>query len=160
MAEFKRLSDVEVVAEPTDSANVLIEENGVIKKTPKDEIGGGIKVASTAEVGQTIVVKAVDEAGNPTEWECANVDKNYYLVFEGNNNDEAIFITENLYEALSNFINNRRPLNLAVFCHGGQHYISYITNKGDYIEITFISPNQADVCKVYPNNTATLVYDN
>lgn len=41
MAEFKRLSDVEVVAEPTESANVLIEENGVIKKAPKDAVGGG-----------------------------------------------------------------------------------------------------------------------
>ena len=37
--EFKRLSDVEVVAEPAESANVLIEENGVIKKAPKSEIG-------------------------------------------------------------------------------------------------------------------------
>lgn len=39
--EFKRLSDVEVVAEPTESANVLIEENGVIKKAPKTAVGGG-----------------------------------------------------------------------------------------------------------------------
>lgn len=37
---FARLSDVEVVAEPTESANVLIEENGVIKKAPKGEVGG------------------------------------------------------------------------------------------------------------------------
>jgi hypothetical protein len=71
--EFKRLSDTEVVATVGDSASILIEENGVIKRAPKDEIGGGIKVASTAEVGQTIVVKAVDENGNPTEWECADV---------------------------------------------------------------------------------------
>ena len=38
--DFKRLSDVEVVAEPTESANVLIEENGVIKKAPKTAVGG------------------------------------------------------------------------------------------------------------------------
>lgn len=38
--EFKKLSDVEVVAEPTESANVLIEENGVIKKAPKTAVGG------------------------------------------------------------------------------------------------------------------------
>jgi hypothetical protein len=41
MAEFKKLSDVEAVAEPTESANVLIEENGVIKKAPKTAVGGG-----------------------------------------------------------------------------------------------------------------------
>lgn len=39
--EFKKLSDVEVVAEPAESANVLIEENGVIKKAPKTAVGGG-----------------------------------------------------------------------------------------------------------------------
>jgi hypothetical protein len=39
--EFKKLSDVEVVAEPTETANVLIEENGVIKKAPKTAVGGG-----------------------------------------------------------------------------------------------------------------------
>lgn len=30
---------------------------------------GAIPVPTTAEVGQTVVVKAVDEGGNPTEWE-------------------------------------------------------------------------------------------
>ena len=38
--EFKRLSDVDIVAEPTETANVLIEENGVIKKAPKTAVGG------------------------------------------------------------------------------------------------------------------------
>lgn len=42
--EFKKLSDVDVVAEPTESANVLIEENGVIKKAPKTAVGGGSEV--------------------------------------------------------------------------------------------------------------------
>jgi hypothetical protein len=37
---FKSIADVEVVAEPTESANVLIEENGVIKKAPKTAVGG------------------------------------------------------------------------------------------------------------------------
>jgi hypothetical protein len=38
---FKSIADVEVVAEPTKSANVLIEEDGIIKKAPKAAIGGG-----------------------------------------------------------------------------------------------------------------------
>jgi hypothetical protein len=38
--EFKKLSDVEVIAEPTEYANVLIEEDGVIKKVPKSSIDG------------------------------------------------------------------------------------------------------------------------
>lgn len=38
--EFTKLSDVEVVETPTDTANVLIEENGVVKKAPKTAVGG------------------------------------------------------------------------------------------------------------------------
>lgn len=74
MAEFKKLSAVEAVASVSDTASVLIEEDGVIKRAPKSEVGG-VKVASTAEIGQAIIVKAVDESGNPTEWECANMAK-------------------------------------------------------------------------------------
>ena len=37
---FKSIADVEVVAKPAESANVLIEENGVIKKAPKTAVGG------------------------------------------------------------------------------------------------------------------------
>ena len=34
---------------------------------------GAIPVPTTAEVGQTVVVKAVDENGKPTEWEAMNI---------------------------------------------------------------------------------------
>lgn len=36
--EFKRLSDVEVVEQPLSTANVLIEEEGVIKKASREVI--------------------------------------------------------------------------------------------------------------------------
>lgn len=49
--EFKKLSDVEVVAEPSESANVLIEENGVIKKAPKTAVGGAGGGGADGEVG-------------------------------------------------------------------------------------------------------------
>lgn len=38
--EFKKLSNVEIVEEPSETANVLIEEDGVIKKAPKTAVGG------------------------------------------------------------------------------------------------------------------------
>lgn len=38
---FRSIADVEVVAELAESANVLIEEHGVIKKAPKTAVGGG-----------------------------------------------------------------------------------------------------------------------
>lgn len=38
--EFKKLSAVEAVESVSDAAHVLIEENGAIKRAPKDEVGG------------------------------------------------------------------------------------------------------------------------
>lgn len=38
--EFKKLSAVEKIEKPSDTANVLIEENGVVKKAPKTAVGG------------------------------------------------------------------------------------------------------------------------
>lgn len=37
---FKSIADVEVVEAPAETANVLIEENGVVKKAPKTAVGG------------------------------------------------------------------------------------------------------------------------
>lgn len=39
---FKSIADAEVVETPADTANVLIEENGLIKKAPKTAVGGGV----------------------------------------------------------------------------------------------------------------------
>lgn len=38
--DFKRLGDVDLVDAPAENANVLIEENGIIKKASKDAVGG------------------------------------------------------------------------------------------------------------------------
>ena len=38
--DFKRLGDVDLVDAPAKNANVLIEENGIIKKASKDSVGG------------------------------------------------------------------------------------------------------------------------
>ena len=39
--EFKKLSDVATVETAGNTANVLVEENGEIKKVPKSQFGGG-----------------------------------------------------------------------------------------------------------------------
>ena len=54
--EFKRLSDVEVVAEPSESANVLIEEGGVIKKAPKTAVGGKVTEEGTGNKWDAVIV--------------------------------------------------------------------------------------------------------
>lgn len=49
MAEFKKLSAVEAVETVSETANVLIEENGVIKRAAKSEIGAQADWAETDE---------------------------------------------------------------------------------------------------------------
>lgn len=70
---FKSIADVEVVAEPTESANVLIEEDGVIKKAPKTTIGGINNNSSDSPVFICIFSRM------ETDWEC---DKSYDEVLE------------------------------------------------------------------------------
>lgn len=48
--EFKRLSDVEIVETPADATNVLIEENGVIKKAPKTAVGGSGEATTVIKI--------------------------------------------------------------------------------------------------------------
>ena len=46
MAEFKKLSEVELLETASDNATVLVEEGGEIKRVAKSEVGGaGIKTA-------------------------------------------------------------------------------------------------------------------
>lgn len=49
MAEFKKLSAVEMVESVDQTATVLIEEDGVIKRAPKSEIGAQADWAETDE---------------------------------------------------------------------------------------------------------------
>lgn len=72
--EFKKLSDVEVVEEPTESANVLIEENGVIKKAPKTAVGG-----KDIEVSGLPYHVRVRYDVNSQEYSC---DLDYYDLYE------------------------------------------------------------------------------
>ena len=136
MADFKKLSDVEVVETPMDSAKVLIEENGVIKRVPKDEVGG-IKVAA-AEVGQTIVVKAVDEAGNPTEWEAVDLPKNgggYDIVIDRGEDWNGCNLVVGNYETLKNKTLSRTPI-FGVLIGGHTNNATYLFVNGAQISGT------------------------
>lgn len=71
---------------PSVSDGVLSWSNDGDLENPPDfdfasSLPAGIQPPETAEVGQTIVVKAVDENGKPTEWEAA------YLPSDGNNSE-------------------------------------------------------------------------
>lgn len=57
MAEFKKLSEVELIEEVSDGATVLVEDGGEIKRVPKSEVGGASAV---------VIEMAVDENNDPT----------------------------------------------------------------------------------------------
>lgn len=70
-----------IIADPATSADTVPAKIGADGKLYVPDMSGGsggtasgdyIPVPSTAEVGQTIVVKAVDESGKPTEWAVKN----------------------------------------------------------------------------------------
>jgi hypothetical protein len=84
MAEFKRLGDVEVVEDPSDVANVLIEEDGVIKKAPKTAVGGN---------GETL---------------------DLYLIINGTPSANTISIAEGSFDALLAAYNNNGFTNVRI----------------------------------------------
>lgn len=60
----------------------------------RDELpDSGIPIPETAEVGQTIVVKAVDENGKPTEWECADIPPDWEVIADITTEEEVTSIT-------------------------------------------------------------------
>ncbi len=83
-------------------ANSLIESNAFIS-TP-----------TSAEVGQTIVVKAIDENGKPTEWETSNISESDELLLEYTSEEELTEIQVPL-TGLSSKINNAAQLKLYVY---------------------------------------------
>ena len=84
--------DFKTIGQLLDGFNKDCEENGL--QIPVDQMPEGVPKVENIAVGQTIVAKAVDENGFPTEWEAAempeefngevNWDKNYKLQVGGN----------------------------------------------------------------------------
>lgn len=115
---FKSIADVEVVAEPTDTANVLIEEDGVIKKAPKTAVGGA---------GETLVI-----AFNSNNW------------VDAYNGYEIISAPDNLYEIAKEMFENLTYVNMVTYdtqsINYGSFYIRHLTEiyQGDnYYRLLF-----------------------
>ena len=94
--EFKKLSDVTAVETPSDTANVLIEEDGVIKKVAKKSVG------ETSEVilSKIATVDAVEEPSETANMliEESGVVKKVPVASVGSGIKTAI-ITDNWYDA-------------------------------------------------------------
>ena len=65
--EFKRLNEVMLTESATDSANVLIEENGEIKRVPKTQVGGAGGGIATAILRQVNYLDIINGTMEPPE---------------------------------------------------------------------------------------------
>lgn len=90
--EFKKLSDVEVVETVSDSANVLIEENGVIKKVPKSQVGGNVSDGSVSSNAGLSIIVCVENYN----FQVVSAPDNLYEVIEKMFNEGAI-VPLNIY---------------------------------------------------------------
>ena len=100
---FKKINDVPVVEAMMNDLNVFVEDGRKMAKIPANKMipedvalksdiptkvselenDSAVPVPATAEVGQVVAVKAVDENGKPTEWEAIEVGGGEYdLLFD------------------------------------------------------------------------------
>ena len=126
---FKSIADVEVVAEPTESANVLIEENGVIKKAPKAAVGGS-----------SAIIFAVDSGG-----------------VYGEAAPEGLY--EKLNNMFNNGIYINIVPYFVVVSDNGPRFFTYNMSSLSKIEDIFEAWFYNYHLKVYPNNTMDFYYD-
>lgn len=117
MADFKKLSAVEKVESAKDSATVLIEEDGIVKRVSKDEIGG---------IDPNKMVNADNIDGNTHILiEENNIIKKYpnfiyNFVFDYNGGEGILkYADKGAYQALKNSLTNFTPicLNWIVISH-------------------------------------------
>lgn len=80
MAEFKKLSEVDVLNTASDNATVLIEEGGDIKRVPKKEVGGAGGYIATLTVAD-LETPVVDGWNDPVLSE--NYDELYDVLCAG-----------------------------------------------------------------------------
>lgn len=79
MADFKKLSEVDLVEEVSNTANVLIEEDGQIKRASKTKVGGAgsdsvIKTAIiTSSAYDSHISNVAPYVGATTTYSCKNM---------------------------------------------------------------------------------------
>ena len=77
--DFVKLSEVTVLEEVSDTASVLVEQNGEIYRAPKTQVGGagGIKTAIIRDSGYLNAIAGVSTMENPgipaVTYECINM---------------------------------------------------------------------------------------
>lgn len=144
---FKKLGEVDIVEEVTDTANVLIEEDGVIKRAPKSQVGGNVSGGETPDMIITV------SAHSGTALTSDN-----YTITEGS--------VDNVFNA---FRVGRYPIIKVRFYQGDntaytvirEEYDAYACTYGESLWFSFTTlnpyhPTNFNVHKIYMNGDGTL----
>lgn len=134
---FKSIADVEVVAEPTKNANVLIEEDGVIKKAPKAAVGG-----AGGSTSQTVIITV------------------------NGNAEYDVPAPEGLYEKLQDMFNGNSIIDIVIYSkdsgYNSNSYRRYVADeifKSDNNFEGWFNHSEEHLI-VYPNGKMAFFYDN
>lgn len=139
---FKSIADVEVVAEPNESANVLIEENGVIKRVPRD------KFASEEEFD--IIIFAVCNS-----WD----DNNEYNVVKIISYDDIMLkLEQGIFPRLYLFINDCGNYNMYERCFSQSWWRCQTEDNIDYISFSGYGFNYQYYIDFYPDGTVDIEF--
>lgn len=73
--DFVKLSEVTVLEKVSDTASVLVEQNGEIYRAPKTQVGGagGIKTAIIRDSGYLNAIAGVSTMASAFTYECLNM---------------------------------------------------------------------------------------
>lgn len=147
---FKSIADVEVVAEPTESANVLIEENGVIKKAPKTAVGGagGSEADLVIEINRHIENATIDNISIVS----GSVEA-VYTAFESGK-IPAVEVQIIVPPTTDSYIRTGKKIPAQIIFYGDALFVGFIsTDIGGVInwtcKIVFDSANNYELCDFY-----------
>ena len=133
--EFKKLSAVEMIETVSDASNVLIEEDGVIKRAPKEEVGGGAPkkelVYEWNFSADDVITEIAENVNDDVTW---MIDKNVNIGFEAEvtfyGNELQKFTDEN-GESYLPVINANIEAMLTI--SDSQYYMTRLKSDRDYL---------------------------
>lgn len=87
--EYKKITEVEMIEEPSEGATVLAEENGALRRVPYDKVGGGgglpTAIIKDSDYDNAIAGVQTMNAAPAVTYECTNMtfDEAYAIMASG-----------------------------------------------------------------------------
>lgn len=162
--EFKKLSAVDTIKTVSETANVLIEENGEIKKIHKDGITmNPNKLSAVDSVSETanVLIEENGEIKKAPKTAVGGAGGNLVFIFtsdfyeDSNVGFRPLFKSDGIYEAIDQLWNNLSGLNLNVYNYIGDRFrfeaINYVVKSTDEDCYLIEIGTNGYYIKCYPN---------